>query len=317
MENAADDGVATDRARVLLIDTAKVPACDRLDYWQQSADAAYLPVQIRSPAQEQFGARMWGYQLGPLSLFRIVATPNTMIRDSRQIAACDPECLHLSVVSRGRISAAQEGRTGVARMGDIISYDTSDPVVFQADQPYESFIVRVPRSLLGRQQAQITSKTAVGISGVNGLPRAAVAFLRSLADGFRDGTITATDTPNMVDFVLDLVRGVYTIPAAVPERTRLRSRSEILLNVQSYIESNLGDPALGPDEIARAMFVSTRCLHKLFESEGTTVCRWIRISRLEHCRWGLPGAQHFSRLFRSEYGCAPRDIRREARNAVA
>jgi AraC-like DNA-binding protein len=336
VENAADDGVATDRVRVLLIDTAKVPACDRLDYWQQSADAAYLPVQIRSPAREQFSARMWGYQLGPLGLFRIVATPNTMVRDSRQIAACDPECLHLSVVSRGRISAAQEGRTGVARIGDIISYDTSYPVVFEADQPYESFIVRIPRSLLGRQQAEIAGRTAIAISGVNGLPRAAVAFLRSLADGFRDGTITATDTPNMVDLVLDLVRGVYTLPAPVPERTRLRSRSEVLLNVQSYIESRLGDPALGPEEIARAMFVSTRCLHKLFESEGTTVCRWIRASRLERCRrdlldpahddetilaiasrWGLPGAQHFSRLFRSEYGCAPRDVRREARRAVA
>ena len=321
---------------MLLIDTAKVPAPDRLDHWLQSADAAYLPVQVRSPATEKFSARMWGYELGPLGFFRIVATPNTMVRDARQIAACDPECLHLSVVSRGRISATQEGRTGVARMGDIISYDTSYPVVFQADQPYESFIVRIPRSLLGRHEADITSQTAMGISGVNGLPRAAVAFFRSLADGFRDGTITAADTPNMVDFVLDLVRGLYTLPASVPESTRARSHAEILLNVQSYIETHLGDPALGPEEIARAMFISTRYLHKLFESEGTTVCRWIRASRLERCRrdlldpahddetilaiasrWGLPGAQHFSRLFRSEYGCTPRDIRREGRSALA
>jgi AraC-like DNA-binding protein len=321
---------------VLLIDTGNVPACDRLDYWLQSADAAYLPVQIRSPTKEQFGARMWGYQLGPLGLFRIVATPNTMVRDSRQIAACDPECLHLSIVFRGRISAAQEGRTGVARTGDIISYDTSYPVVFEADQPYESFIVRIPRSLLGRRELEIRRQTALGISGVNGLPRAAVAFFRSLADGFGDGTITAVDTPDTVDLVLDLVRSLYAVPASVPEAARLRSHAEILLSVQSYIEAHLGDPALGPEEIARAMFISTRYLHKLFESEGTTVCRWIRASRLERCRrdlldpayddetilaiasrWGLPGPQHFSRLFRSQYGCSPRDVRREGRNAVA
>jgi AraC-like DNA-binding protein len=321
---------------VLLIDTGNVPACDRLDHWLQSADAAYLPVQIRSPGNEQFGARMWGYGLGPLGLFRIVATPNTMVRDSRQIAACDPECLHLSIVFRGRISATQEGRTGVARTGDIISYDTSYPVVFEADQPYESFIVRIPRSLLGRREPEIRRQTALGISGVNGLPRAAVAFFRSLADGFEDGTITAADTPNTVDFILDLVRSLYAIPASAPEATRLRSHAEILLDVQSYIEAHLGDPALDPEEIARAMFVSTRYLHKLFESEGTTVCRWIRALRLERCRrdlldaahddetilaiasrWGLPGPQHFSRLFRSEYGCSPRDIRREGRNAVA
>ena len=29
-------------------------------------------------------------------------------------------------------------------------------------------------------------------------------------------------------------------------------------------------------------------------------------------RWGLPGPQHFSRLFRSAYGCSPSDLRREA-----
>ena len=33
-------------------------------------------------------------------------------------------------------------------------------------------------------------------------------------------------------------------------------------------------------------------------------------------RWGLPGPQHFSRLFRSAYGCSPSDLRRERRSAA-
>ena len=323
-------------ARMLLIDTATVPAADRLDFWSEAAFDAYLPVQICSPVKEQFGARMWGWELGPLSLFRIEAAPNTMMRSARAIAACDPECLHVSVVLRGRIDAAQEGRTGVARAGDVISYETSHPVIFRAGQPYESIVVRIPRRLLGRQEAEIIGRTAEGISGGEGLPRTAVAFFRSLADGLEDGTITPASAPNTVDCVLDLVRGLYAVPAGAPQPTRLRSRAEILLNVQSFIEGNLGDPALDPEEIARASFISTRYLHKLFEAEGTTVCRWIRAARLERCRrdlldpsldhetilaiasrWGLPGAQHFSRLFRAEYGCPPRELRREGRDAVA
>ena len=98
----------------LLIDTAVVPARERLDFWLESSFDAYLPVQIRSAAKEEFGARMWGYDLGQLSVFRIAAAANTMIRTSRAIAACDPECLHVSVVLRGQLNAAQEGRTGVA-----------------------------------------------------------------------------------------------------------------------------------------------------------------------------------------------------------
>jgi AraC-like DNA-binding protein len=316
---------------MLLIDTAEVPAPDRLEYWSESAVDAYLPVQVRTAAREEFGARMWGYELGPLSLFRIAAAANTMMRTSRTIAACDPECLHVSVVLRGRIDAAQEGRTGVARTGDVITYETSHPVVFRADRPFESLVVRVPKQMLGRQETQISNSTAVGISGAEGLPRAAVAFLRGLAGGLEDGTITPDDAPNAVECVLDLVRGLYAAPPANSrESTRLRSRAEILLNVQSFIEANLGDPELDPDDIARASFISTRYLHKLFEAEGTSVCRWIRSARLERChrdlldpslrhetilaiasRWGLASPQHFSRLFRSTYGCSPRELRRD------
>jgi AraC-like DNA-binding protein len=318
---------------MLLIDTATVSPSDRLDFWASSAFDAYLPVQIRSPLNGRFGARMWGYELGPLSLFRIEAAPNTMRRSSRAIAAADPECLHLSVILRGQIEAEQEGRTGLARMGDVISYETSHPVMFRAEKPYESLVLRVPRRLLGPQEAEISRRTAVGISGAQGLPRAAVAFFRSLARELEDGTINAESAPGTVDCVLDLVRGLYTSTSATSQPSRLRTRSEILLDIQQFIEANLGDPDLDPEEIARASFISTRYLHKLFEAQGTTVCRWIRSARLERCRrdlldpsldhetilaiasrWGLPGAQHFSRLFRSEYGQPPRELRREGRD---
>ncbi len=320
---------------MLLIDTASVPARERLDYWSEAAFDAYLPVQIRSPETVRFDGRMWGYDLGPLSLFRIAAAPNTMTRSSQAIAACDPECLHLSVVLRGQVHAAQEGRTGVARAGDVISYETSHPVIFQADQPYESLVVRVPRQLLGREEAQISGCTALGISGTEGLPRAAVAFFRSVIGGLEDGTITDAEAPNTAECVVDLIRGLYTSSSQVRETVRLRTRTEILLNIQAFIEANLDDPYLDPERIARASFISTRYLHKLFEAEGTSVCRWIRTTRLERCRrdlldpaldhetilaiasrWGLPGPQQFSRLFRSAYGCSPSELRRQGRWAT-
>jgi AraC-like DNA-binding protein len=317
---------------MLLIDTATVSPQERLDFWSESSHDAYLPVQVRTPDRGRFAARMWGYELGPVSLFRIAAAPNTMMRSSSAIAACDPECLHLSVVLRGQINAAQEGRTGMARVGDLISYETSHPVVFRADQPYESVVIRVPRDLLGRDEAEISKLTAVGIPGNEGLPRAAVGFFCGLVGRLEAGTITAADAPNTTECVLDLVRALFAGPLQVDESARMRTRAEILLNVQSFIEANLGDPELDPERIARSTFISTRYLHKLFEAEGTSVCRWIRGSRLERCRrdlldpaladetilaiasrWGLPGPEHFSRLFRSAYGCCPSELRREAK----
>src|SRR5262249_52017646 len=139
----------------LLIDTAVVPARERLDFWSASSCASYRPVQIRRSSEHDFWARMWGYELGPLSIFRIAAASNTMIRTARAIAAGDPECVQLEVVLRGRLNAAQGWRTGVARAGDIISYETSRPALVRADRPFASIVVRVPKRLLGRQVKDI------------------------------------------------------------------------------------------------------------------------------------------------------------------
>ena len=154
----------------LLIDTAVVPPRERLQFWSESSRDAYHPVQIRSPDPDRFWARMWGYDLGPITIFRIVAAANTMIRTSRAIARGDPECLHLEVILRGQMNAAQEGRTGIARRGDVISYETSHPAVFRADRPFESLIVRVPKSLLGPEAARISALTAIALSASEPLP---------------------------------------------------------------------------------------------------------------------------------------------------
>lgn len=315
----------------LLIDTAKVPARERLDFWLQSSSDAYLPVHIRSTAHQQFGARMWGYACGPISIFRIAAVANTMTRTPRAIAASDPECLHVSVILRGRLEAEQAGRTGVARAGDVISYETSHPVTCRAEESFESLCVRIPRKLLGRDADRISKLTALRIPGGEGMPRVAVGFFRGLVGGLEDGTITADDSPNAVQCVLDLVRGMYAVPIHNHEPKRLRSAAEILLDIQSYIDANLGDPDLDPEGIARASFISTRYLHKLFEGQRTSVCQWIRTARLERCRRdlldpalshltiltiasrsGLPGPQHFSRLFRAAHGCSPSEYRRRS-----
>ncbi len=314
---------------MLLIDTAVVPEAERVDYWSEASWAAYHPLEIRDATSEQFSGRMWAYELGPLAIFRIAAAANTMRRTKEAVAAGDPDCLHVSVLLDGRLTVTQQGRTAVVGRGDIVGYETSRPVVARADRPFETLVVKVPRELLGDRARAIYDLTAVRIPGNEGLPRVAVPFLRGLAYGLEDGTIVPSDPLSLAECVLDLALGVYAgrRPGRTP--TGLRSRAEILLNAKAYIEANLGDPSLGPEQIARASFISTRYLHKLFEPEGVTVCQWIRDARLERCRrdlldpalsdqtileiatrWGLPGAQHFSRLFRAAYGCSPSDFRR-------
>jgi AraC-like DNA-binding protein len=167
----------------------------------------------------------------------------------------------------------------------------------------------------------------VRIPGNTGLPRLAVRFFCGAAAGLADGSIARNDT-GLAEHVIDLVRRLY-LDVDASQSNRPHSQAELLLHAQAYIDANLGNPNLNPEQVARACFISTRYLHRVFARQGLSVCDWIRSERLERCRtdlqdpayadlsisaiasrWGLPSAPHFSRLFRVAYGCSPREFRR-------
>lgn len=93
------------------------------------------------------------------------------------------------------------------------------------------------------------------------------------------------------------------------------------------IESNLGNDQLSIDYIAQRLHCSKRYLHLLFARHNTqhTINGYINLRRLARCRsellmqrnsgrsiaeiahrWGFQDPSYFARLFRREYGMAPR-----------
>jgi len=314
----------------LLIDTGVVPARQRAEFWSEASCDVYHPLEIRTDAGERFAARMWRDEIASVGVFRIAAEPNTMRRTPRAIAAGDPECLHVTVMLRGRLLAKQQDRCNLVAAGDMTSYNTSAPAVMHADEPIEALVWQLPRALLGTAGPRIEALTALRIPGSAALTRLTAQFLVGVAAGLADGEI-ARDDANAAERVIDLVRGLYSqrIERGAPRRSR--SGTELLLGAKAIIEAGLGYPALGPEEVARACFISTRYLHRLFQTEGLSVCEWIRSERLDRCRrdlqdpmlagetilaiatrWGLPSSAHFSRLFRAAYGFSPREYRQGA-----
>ena len=128
--------------------------------------------------------------------------------------------------------------------------------------------------------------TATRIRGDDGIAWAVAPFLERLADLAIRGEVPEAHD-RVVESVVELVESLCASVIESDRGRRSSSRAELLLRAHAHAESHLGDPSLAPGEIAAAVHVSKRYLHRLFEDDGSTVSGWIRRRRLEGCRRDL------------------------------
>jgi AraC-like DNA-binding protein len=105
------------------------------------------------------------------------------------------------------------------------------------------------------------------------------------------------------------------LPESSSTRAALRHRS------QSYVRARLADRDLDPRQIAAAMGISVRYLHRLFEDGDVSLCEFLLRQRLEAAladlrnpakadlpvaeiaeRCGFRSHSSFARSFRTHYG---------------
>ncbi|MDD5114762.1 MAG: helix-turn-helix domain-containing protein [Methylobacter sp.] len=107
-----------------------------------------------------------------------------------------------------------------------------------------------------------------------------------------------------------------------------RSRLGSLNGIKTVVEQNLRNTELDASLISRYAGLSTRYINDLFAEEATSLMRYVWTRRLENCgkdllnpvfadhrisdiafRWGFNDAAHFSRAFKQQFGCSPREFR--------
>ena len=101
----------------------------------------------------------------------------------------------------------------------------------------------------------------------------------------------------------------------------------MMARIKGYIDQLGSRPALSPEDIAAAVHISTRYLHKLFEGEHHAVALYLRSLRLQHARNDLLDPRHahrgiatiahdcgfgdisgFNRAFKTAYGVKPSEL---------
>jgi AraC-like DNA-binding protein len=164
------------------------------------------------------------------------------------------------------------------------------------------------------------------LDGNAGLTGVVSRFLLDLA---RHGeTLPAGQSEQVLAQASDLVITLLSAGLQETDQVRGARQRSLMLRIKDYVNQRLWDPTLGPVEIAAAVNVSTRYLHKLFEAEHQTVSRYVRGLRLERVRsdlldprladrsisavayaWGFGDLSGFNRAFKEAFGVTPSDLR--------
>ncbi|MDD2800638.1 MAG: helix-turn-helix domain-containing protein [Methylococcales bacterium] len=308
--------------------TDDVPLPDRRSWLREVIGREYTHVDITPPVDGKLFNEMTIYPWQNLQLSKINSSSITLQRLPHEPESISQDAYFAVILLAGQYHLQQNGREVFLQAGDISLYDATLPHRIECPDAFSKLLISIPRSTLRDRVGGIEQCTALHIPGQIGIGAITANFIRSAA--VQTGTIDAQDFSALAEYALDLL--TMAITAVRPANFNLSRSRVILLNrIKDFVEHHLADSTLDAAMVSDSVGLSVRYLNDLFNDEDTSLVRYIWQRRLEHCaldmraevhighsltdialRWGFNDMSHFSRSFKSRFGCPPRDYRQYA-----
>jgi AraC-like DNA-binding protein len=297
---------------------------ERLDTWRDLIRENFVALDIAADHRAAFRGHVRSTDLGHLNLASVGSGPQTCTRTPQLARADEDVYLQVGLLIRGAATVQQDSREAVLAPGDFVLYETDRAFRWRLEQDWELLVLTWPRACVRVPDTVSRALTAQCLDGSAGLGAIVGRLLRDLVSAPPE--LSVDGRSRLGDEVLDLVTTVAEerVRPPAPERRA----DGLLRRIDAYISEHVGEPDLCPAAIAAAHFISTRQLHRLFASRGSTVSQQILHLRLERARldlrqpgargrtitdvswrWGFPDLPAFSRAFRTAYGVTPTQYR--------
>jgi len=314
----------------LVLDSSDLPEDTRRPAWSDALSRALVPVKVTASTAGSHPGRIRSHRLGSLRTVSLDAGPQ---RISRPPSLCGPESADgrfaLARCTDGEAVLTADGRSLRVEPDDLLILDLSRPFALNFPRPFRLDLVHLPQRALGspRTLSQLAGSALRPDGGA--VTMLALLLTHVLDDAERFGPTAASRMAGNVANLLDAV-------AFEAEQEPVTARELLVERATAYVDAHLGRPDLGPESVARALRISVRYLHRLFQEEELTVTRLIQQRRLEACaralerhgpfgptlaevarRHGFTSASHFSRAFRAAHGVTPSEWRTHRGRACA
>ncbi|WP_404714115.1 helix-turn-helix domain-containing protein [Sphingomonas sp. MMS24-J13] len=300
--------------------TDEIAPEERLSRWDASLWKPLVPFRTEAAGEPFSGKASFG-RLGPLHLFRIVASAHRLARSPEAVlpAGTGAGLIQLVVQREGVATLRQAGRDLALEPGMWAICDAERAFTMTSGGAGEQLIVLLPRDRLAIA-GSVTMHIVRGFGASGGTGRLLPRYLAGLLD-----EIAAIDDSNcgeLADMAAQLVRlALFEARYAAPP---VSMRETLRLRVKDYVRRNVRDPALSIARVATAFGCTKRHLHKVFSGDELSLSQFVWSERLERCRealsnprmaqhsiteisfmWGFNNSAHFSKSFKDRYGLPP------------
>lgn len=313
-----------------ILSTQDVPEKERFDYWNHLVSRALGRLDTVSERASSFSGEIYHQPLADLDFVTVTSNQLSVIRTEKLIAQETSETIKVNFHLAGRGQLTQNGVSTELTPGDWVVYDNTRPYTLAFAGSYKQLLVLVPKQLLSTQVRSLDTVLGHSLSTKMGMGKIIANFVTATVPEIEN--IPLQSRPQLVKTFIDLLASnLSQFPLSHIDPSIDITGSSPTVNVamiKNHINTHLAQPDLSPGSIAKALHISTRYLHQLFQQEDSSIMRYIWQARLAQCRatladptqqqrsiteiaftWGFNSGPHFSRLFKEHYGLSPRAYR--------
>ncbi|MEL0637565.1 helix-turn-helix domain-containing protein [Marinomonas sp. TI.3.20] len=312
-----------------VLSTDNIGQAERLSFWNDVICKTYVKLDCNIPDKDTFRGDIISYDLPDLNFSIINSTDQTVSRTKSAISTDTENWLISSFQLKGKSKISQNGREAFLLAGDFAIYDSSQPYHLTMEGEFEQIVLKIRLNTLKSRLSDVEELTAKAISSKTGAGNILINMLKTLkheADNLDYASASAVTS----GIVSVLAGGLQ--PLTREKNNNVSNLANYHLErIKQQIDNNLSDSTLDIQSLANHVNLSCSHIHRLFQSQSESASQYLWRRRLESCqrdiinpnyrhislaeiafRWGFNDAAHFSRLYRSHFGCSPSQQRQQA-----
>lgn len=308
------------------VSTREVSPCRRAGFWSEVTSRVFTQLQMKPAYPADFNAELCSTTLGQKSIAQVISSPTSIGHSKFCAERIDQRVFLVHLQARGESVNRQNGREAILKSGDFTLCDSARPYSLHFDSINDMIVLRIPAAELRERIVQPELFTARRIPGDHGAGAVVSQTLQNLWHQCMNGLESSiaerllTNSLDLLVTALTLGENTFVSHGALRNATSMR--------VRYYVEDHLREFDLRASNIAAAVGISLRYVHRLFEDDGETLGEFIQRRRLECCAlvlkdpaqynrsvteiafaFGFCDPSFFCRSFKKKFAMTPRDYR--------